>query len=402
MRGFIRKRGATWTTYWSTIDPATGKRVQHSKGGFTRKEPARPTAKGDSAREHLNSILGAVQEGTWRKEHRMTVQELLVEHWLPEKKSEGISANTYRAYRQAVEQWIVPRIGGVKIGAVTPKMVTELIETLRTTPSLKCENGLSTRSVQIAVGALKAAYRSATAAGLLGRNPLANVKTPRARSPKMRFWTADQARTFLEATRDDRFGWAWALLLTRGPRRGEVCGMRWHDVDLNAKAWHVVRARIVTEDGVVESTTKTTSSQRRIPLDDHLVALLRSHRARQAAEKLAAGGAYDDRGYLFADELGNPHYPDTLSEWFEAKLTELGLPRIRLHDTRHTAATLMLGSGVPVNVVSELLGHASPVVTLTVYGHVIPGMTDQAGAALSERLLGEAVSGDQEETVTNG
>lgn len=101
-----------------------------------------------------------------------------------------------------------------------------------------------------------------------------------------------------------------------------------------------------------------------------------------------AGSAYEDSGYLFADEMGRPYHPDTMSDWFDQKVKALGLPRIRLHDCRHTAASLMLSAGVPVKVVSEMLGHASPTITLAVYAHVMPGMAEEAGAALSKSLLG--------------
>jgi integrase len=118
------------------------------------------------------------------------------------------------------------------------------------------------------------------------------------------------------------------------------------------------------------------------------VALLRAHRARQAAERLAAGPAYDDGGHLLADELGRPYHPDSVSGWFGDKVAAAKLPRIRLHDTRHTAASLMLAEGTLVKVVSEMLGHASPTITLSIYAHVMPGMAEQAGAALSASLLG--------------
>jgi integrase len=104
--------------------------------------------------------------------------------------------------------------------------------------------------------------------------------------------------------------------------------------------------------------------------------------------RLAAGEAYEDGGYVFADELGRPYHPDFVSDRFEKLLSATTLPRIRLHDTRHTAASIMLASGVPTKVVSELLGHASPTITLAIYAHVLPGMAEEAGAALSASLLG--------------
>ena len=124
-----------------------------------------------------------------------------------------------------------------------------------------------------------------------------------------------------------------------------------------------------------------------MPVDGLIISLLRAHRARQAAEKLAAGPTYEDHGWLLADELGRPCSPDTLSGRFDELVKRAKLRRIRLHDTRHTAATLMLGQGTPVHEVAAILGQ-DPRVTLGTYAHVIPGMGEQAGAALSVALLG--------------
>ena len=386
MRGFIRQRGTTWTAYWSTVDPATGKRVQHSKGGFARKEAARPP-KGDSAREYLNSIVGSVQDGSWRKDQAITVKELLELHWLPAMVSADLRPATLDQYRGVIRAWIVPHLGAVRVAALTPRQVTQWIETLRSTTSSNGRKGLSPRTAQLAVGVLKAACTWAVENGLLARNPVLGVKRPRANTPRMNPWAADEARAFLAATRDDRLAWAWALLLTRGLRRGELCGLSWDDVDLDIAALRINRTRVVVDGKALESAPKTAAGRRSIPLDALLVALLRQHKARQAAERLAAGTAYGPGGWLFADELGQPYYPDSLSEWFDTKAKALGLRRIRLHDTRHTAASLMLASGVPVKVVSEMLGHASPTITLSIYAHVMPGMAEEAGAALSARLL---------------
>ncbi len=177
-------------------------------------------------------------------------------------------------------------------------------------------------------------------------------------------------------------------MLTRGLRRGELCGLRWSAIDLDAGTLRVESTLITVEGQPVASRPKTAAGLRSIPLDAQLVALLRAHRKRQRAEQLAAGPAYEASGYLLADDLGHPYHPDTISGWFEAKVAETGLPRIRLHDCRHTAASLMLASGVAVKVVSEILGHASPTITLSVYAHVMPGMAESAGAALSASLLG--------------
>jgi integrase len=159
-------------------------------------------------------------------------------------------------------------------------------------------------------------------------------------------------------------------------------------VDLESGTLRVVATRVVAKGIPVESVPKTAAGIRSIPLDPSLVALFKSHRARQAEERLAAGPAYEDGGYLVADELGRPYHPDTISDWFDDRVKTAGLRRIRLHDTRHTAATLMLASGEQVKVVSEMLGHASPTITLSIYAHVLPGMAEAAGERLSALVLG--------------
>ena len=330
-----------------------------------------------------------MQDGSWRKDTALTVKQLLEEHWLPAQRSRELRPATLDQYRNVVDSWIVPNLGAVRVPALTPKDVTEMVETLRTTKSAAGRKGLSPRSAQLAVGTLKAACQWATENGLLGRNPIAGVRRPRGTSSEaMHAWSADDARAFLAATRDDRLAWAWAMLLTRGLRRGEVAGLRWDDVDLDAATVRINRTRVVVDGKAVESSPKTASGRRSVPLDGLLVALLRAHKVRQAQEKLAAGTAYGTGGWLFSDELGSPYHPESLSTWFETKVKAIELPRIRLHDTRHTSASLMLATGVPVKVVSEMLGHSSPTITLGIYAHVMPGMAEEAGAALSASLLG--------------
>lgn len=137
-----------------------------------------------------------------------------------------------------------------------------------------------------------------------------------------------------------------------------------------------------------ESTPKTKTGRRTVPLDASLVALLTAQRKAQAAERLRAGEAWQDREYVFTNELGEPYSPDYVSARFDDLVKGAVLPRIRLHDTRHTAASLMLASGVHPKVVQEMLGHAHVSITLGIYGHVTPTMGREAGSALSASLLG--------------
>jgi integrase len=374
-----RRLIAGYTAYWWVVDGATGKRVQHNKGGFKTK---------GAAQKHLNAVLAKVDQGTWRPDKPLSVRELLVAQWLAAQRARELRPTTIAGYENAINQWILPHIGGVRVAALTPEIVVDLMSTLRSEKTANGRQGLSARSVQLAVGVLKSACAWAVTAELIGRNPIAGVRRPRSVTPVMRAWTEAEARLFLEATKEDRLGWMWALLLARGLRRGEVCGLKWSAVDLDAGTLRIEHTRTTVKGEAVSSLPKTGAGRRSISIDARLVALLRAHRRRQAAERLAAGPAYEDNGYLVADELGNPYHPDTISGWFDARVAQVDVPRIRLHDCRHTAASLMLAAGTPVKVVSELLGHANVVVTLQVYQHLMPGMAEEAGAALSASLLG--------------
>lgn len=378
MKGSTIKRGNTWTAYWFTTDPATGKRRQHSKGGFrTQKE----------ARSHLNGIMDKVDTGAWKPDAKLTVKQLLEDHWLPAKRLSGRRVGTIDHYENVVDHWLVPNLGAIPAASLTPAHVQALVAKLATTKTAKGRNGLSARSLQMAVGTLKSAYKWAVKTGLLSRDPIAGVDRPTVGEQPSDSWTVAEARAFLSATNGKRLGFAWALLLTRGLRRGDLCGLRWPEIDLDAGRASITATRIVVAGAALDSAPKTRRGVRTIPLDANLVGLLRTHWARQAAEKLAAGEAYQDGGWLVADELGRPYHPSTISAWFEDEVTAGGLRRIRLHDTRHTAASLMLADGVPVHVVAQLLGQ-DPRVTLATYAHVIPGMADRAGEALSTALLG--------------
>jgi integrase len=380
VRGSIRQRseGGSWTAYWFTTDPGTGKRVQHSRGGFR--------IRGD-AQKHLNAVLAKVDEGSWTPDTSVTVKALLEDHWLPSVAS-TVRTSTLAQYRIVVDSWLVPNIGGIKAKALTPADVRKLQDTLRTTKTSTGRAGLSNRSIQLSVTLLKCALAWAAHPDqhLLSRNPLAGFKRPKADSRQMTSWSIDEAKAFLAATADDRLAAAWALFLSRGLRRGELAGLKW--TTLKGPKLEIALTRVVVDGKAEESKPKTAAGLRSVTLDDDLLSLLRAHRARQAAEKLAAGTSYEDGGWIFADELGRPYHPDYFSTRFERLVAAHGLRSIRLHDLRHTTASLMLASGEPVKVVSELLGHANVSVTLSTYAHTMPGMAEDAGAKLTSRLLG--------------
>jgi integrase len=386
VRGSIRQRteGSSFTAYWFATDPGTGKRVQHSRGGFKTK---------GAAQKHLNAILPKLDAGTWRADQSITVTELL-EQWIAAKASEGLRIGTLALYEDVVGGWLKPYIGGLKVTQLSPKVAGELVAKLRSPEGSRHGRGaLSDRSVQLAITVLKAATRWASESGLMSHDVLVGFKRPRI-DPSDRVssaWSAEEARQFLASANDDRLRAAFWLLLTRGLRRGEVCGLRWDDIDLDAGRARIVRTRIMVDRHPVESDPKTKAGVRAIPLDHQLVAELRAHRKRQLEERMAAGEAWQDSGYVLTDELGVPLLPQTLSRRFNAAVTKSGLRRIRLHDGRHTAATGLLENGTPVHIVSRLLGHSRASITLDVYAHAIDGGGEVAGEQWTAMLTERAV-----------
>ena len=242
--------------------------------------------------------------------------------------------------------------------------------------------------MQLVVTVLKAATAWSVTHGLANRDALVGYKRPSVQTKAMTAWSTAEARHFLSATAEDRLAAAWSLLLARALRRGELAGLAWDAVDLEGGVLRVVATRVVVDGKAVDSTPKTSAGRRTVPLDQHLVTELRAHRARQASERLAAGEAWPGTGHVFVNELGEPYHPDYFSDRFDKLTAAAKVRRIRLHDTRHTAASLMLASGVQVKVVSEMLGHSSPTITLSIYAHTLPEMAETAGEALSEALLG--------------
>jgi integrase len=206
----------------------------------------------------------------------------------------------------------------------------------------------------------------------------------------MRVWMPAQLRQFLEEIDDHRLAPAFFLAANTGMRRGEVLGLRWDDVDLDAARISVRHAVLNVAYELILADVKTKTSRRTIDLDAWTVAVLPAGRKAQLEERLALGRRLEDDGIVFAALEGGPTHPDLFSQIFDRHVAKSTLPRIRLHDLRHTHASILLKAGVPVKVVSERLGHSSPAFTVTVYQHVLPGMQADAAAMFSHTVFGQS------------
>lgn len=377
--GGVRNRGSDRNPRWEAIYfvQVNGKRKQLSKGGFRRKK---------DAEEWLSEELEKVRDGTSVLPSRLTTGEFL-DRWLTVK-SHGLKPSTALNYRSIIEGRLKPAIGDVRLQDLRPDHIAKMLESLRqpgTNRRGKSESGLSETSLVRTVQVLRTALDSALKAHQLSTNPADGIVKPKPSKRKaMSVWTASDLAHFHAVTSLDRLHPLLQLASHTGMRRGELLGLRWEHVFLNEGYVTVVASRTKVGSRMVEGTTKTSTGVRRIDIDDRTIAVLRRWKVVQTEEQLRWGPASLHTGYVFTREDGTPVHADHLAGRFPKLVAAAKVPAIRFHDLRHTHATLMLLAGVPVKVVAERLGHASPGFTLSTYAHVLPGQQAAAASAFAD------------------
>jgi len=336
--------------------------------GRTREEVARKLA----------VALKACQDGLPLPNERQTVAQFLVD-WLQTARP-SLRPRTWHRYEQYIRLHAIPHVGKVGLGRLTPHHLQRLYAD-------RLEAGLSPTTVRHLHTVLHCALGRAARWGLVARNVAELVTPPRAAPHEMMTLTPEQARVFLEAAAGERCEALYVLALTAGLRQGEILALRWRDVNLDADSVQVKGTLQRTPGGFTIAEPKTAQSRRQVTLTAAAANALRRHRSAQAEERLRLGAVWEDNDLVFANEIGRPiEAGNLLRRSFWPLLKRAGLPRIRFHDLRHTAATLMLGQGVHPKVVAEMLGHSQISVTLDLYSHVTPTMQQQAAQAMDALL----------------
>jgi len=270
-------------------------------------------------------------------------------------------------------------LGSVKLKALSPTHVRGLYK--------EKLSSLSPRTVRYIHVTLHKALKQAVSDGLIPRNATEAVKPPQVRREEIRPLTPEQVKMLLDAASGDRLEALYVLAVHTGLRQGELLGLKWDDIDLQARTLQVRRALITARGGPRLATPKTKGSRRRVSLTGVAAEALKGHLERQLAEIDRAGSLWQENGLVFASETGAPLDRRYLtSRRFKPLLKRAGLPHFRFHDLRHTCATLLLTQNVNPKVVSEMLGHSSIAITLDTYSHVLPNMQDSAARALEEAL----------------
>jgi integrase len=367
-------RGAPWY-FVVDIAPPGAKRRQVRRRGFPTKEAAQTA---------LDELLGNVRGGTYVEPSRDTFGRYL-RVWLDGLASKGRRPTTIDGYWRKLRYVFDDAIADIPLQVVSAADLDALYSRLATSGG---HNGaaLSLRTVRHVHQVIGTALTSAERQDLIARNPARRATPPSAtaaRSPEARTWTPEQLRVFLESTAEHHHGTLFRLAAMTGMRRSELCGLRWADVDLDGARLTVRHTITTVNHEPVAGDVKTARSRRGVDLDPVTVAALKAHRTRQLEQRILVGAGYTDHDLVFASVAGEPWNPDSVGRAFARAVARTKLPRIRLHDLRHTHATHLLAAGVNMKLVSERLGHATPAFTLDVYGHVMPGQQANAVAAVA-------------------
>ncbi|MGH7882923.1 MAG: tyrosine-type recombinase/integrase, partial [Candidatus Dormibacteraceae bacterium] len=294
----------------------------------------------------------------------------------------SIRPKTYASYEGTVRLHLLPALGRINLRNLSLVEIQNLLTT-------KTKAGLAPRSVRYILLVLRIALGQAERWDMLSRNMAKLVDGPRVPHRDVPVLTPEQSRTMLSAAQGDRFEAAYTLALGLGLRRGEVLGLRWEDLNLESGRLSVGGAlQRIPGEGLLRVETKTTRSRRVITLPKVCISTLRVHRIRQIQNKLAAGLQWVETGYIFTTERGTPVDGEVVTRSLQRLLLRAGLPRLKFHDLRHGAASLLLAEGVAARVVMDVLGHSQISTTQNIYQHVMPSLVDDAAAAIDRALGG--------------
>jgi len=436
----IWQRKTTWAYRLDAKDPLTGSRVRPYKGGFTSEEDALTAA--IDARRRLHAGLATNPK-------RITVRDFYA-LWIAEI-GPSLKPTTLASYDYNISAYINPVLGSRRIGDLTVQVLNQFYRHLLADGRSKTDKntlmyqfwlsrqsergglgplprdmaahcgttlhaaraaadrfrrgrtpataaaGLAHKSVKNIQSLMRRSLRDAVGWGYLPVNPADNAILPRAgntsRARRQAAWTVEELARWLSVALQDRYDGIWALAATTGMRRSELAGARRDGLDLDGESLVIADTRVVVAGRAEDSDGKTNAGRRTISLDPFTVEQLRRYVERIDVERDAFGGDYPDHGLLVVNEVGRPLHPETITRRFNRLVERADVPRIRLHDVRHTYVTLALDAGMDIKLLSDRVGHANMGVTLQIYTHRSTGL-DRAAAQHIGGLIASAISVD--------
>jgi len=332
------------------------------------------------AQEWLRQMLDEIDYGLTFNAAQIKLDEFM-EEWLVSVEP-TLRFNTHKQYCQITRQHILPFLGELKLREIKPGQIQRLYNQM-------VKKGYGLRTVQLIHTVLHRSLVHAVKLGIMPRNPADATTPPKPKPKEMKFYDETQAQKMLitAKAKNDRFYALYHLAVSTGMRQGELLGLKWSDLDRDFGMLQIQRQLTKKSGGGFDlSPPKTRAGVRRIDLGESSLKVLQDHLQMQYQEINQAGEKWQDSDLIFPSTIGTPNDRDNLRKRFKAVLKEAGLPEIRFHDLRHTAAALMLNNGIPVIVVSRRLGHARPSITLDIYGHLIPQKQKEVASLMDELL----------------
>lgn len=362
-------------SWWFRVDIGPGtdndgifrQRRQRSKGGFATKKEAAAA---------LAILSASISTGAHVDVGQLTVGTYLND-WLSGKGD--LRPSTARSYQIHMDRYLLPHLGHLRLSCLRTGDVERMYAAIaRGNAGRRRPVGAAT--VRRIHATLQSALNTAVKRRVIAYNPAAHVELASAPRPRVTVWSPEQVGAFLDHAQEDRLAALFHIVAYFGLRRGEAVGLRWQDIDLDAGSarieQQIVQLGYQTEVGL----PKTKSGARTLSLDAETVAVLRAHRASQTAERLAWGAGWADTGLAFTRENGQALHPEFVTRRFGRLINAAQLPAIRLHDLRHTSASLGLAAGESLVEVQRRLGHSSITITADTYTHVSPAVAKSSSA----------------------
>ena len=379
MKGHIRRRGkASWEIKFDLgTDPATGKRM-------TRYHSVKGTKK--QAQEEATKIIASELKGEYVEASKETVTQF-AERWLRDWADGNVSNKTYTRYEQLLRKHVSARIGSMPIQKIRATHLQALYAGLQRDGM--GNKGLNARTVLHVHRVIHRMLRHAAQWGTVNQNAALLVDAPSVKGREIELLTPLQVQTALQTMRGRTLYPIVNLALATGMRRGELLALRWQDVDLDGAKLRVERSLEQTKrGGLVFKAPKTRHGRRTITLPSSAVTELRTHRKGSQERRLALGlGKAPEEALVFGNWDGTPRSPNALTKEWQLAMQKAGLT-VTLNSLRHTHASTLIASGLDVLTISRRLGHGSPAITLTVYGHLFK--TDDRAAAIMEATFAGA------------
>jgi integrase len=378
MSGTLREKypGIWQIRFDAGRDPLTGHRRQLSKNVRGSKR---------QAQQVLNALVVEAEAG--RKVGTTGTFEQLSTRWLTLVEND-LSPTTLRTYKNLLSKRILPALGDRLVSSIQTMDLDDLYK------GLTRRVGLSSATVRQIHAIIRRAFRQAVLWGWVANNPAANATPPRHRKADLSPPNVEQVGELLRAAgvREPEFAHFVHVAATTGARRGELCALRWSNLDTKLKTLTIERAIIEMPGGRLEKDTKTHSN-RRIALGPDTLEVLKAQRQIAQERALIIGEKVSDDAFIFSRDPdgSSPWTPDSVTKRFAVIREELGYDNMRLHDLRHFAATRLMAAGVPVRTVSGRLGHANPSTTLSVYSHFVEA-SDQEAASVMDKLVSSSKS----------